>query len=301
MMRPIVFHVARQLPAPPALNAIVAGAQINLRWTDGTPAATSWGNPANEIGFRIERRTGTEPWVRIGSALANATAYSDTAIAYDATYRYRVIAFNAAGDSPSSIIGIAPIAAPTNLTATPTTPGVGPIKVTLRWKDNSNNEAGFIIKRAVKTAHGGVFTQVGQVGTNVQKWVDTTVVPVATYTYRVIAFNARGASTYASVDVTTPSTARPAAPTNVQITEVGATTITVGWTDASNNETAFRVRRGPSASGPWTVMPDVPPGTTQYQDSGLTSGTPYYYQVRSVNGFGMSPWTPATPVWATTP
>ena len=59
-------------------------------------------------------------------------------------------------------------------------------KVTLNWRDNSNNESGFFIERAPKST--GVFSQVGQVGANVTTFVQT--VPRATYLYRVQAFDA---------------------------------------------------------------------------------------------------------------
>jgi FtsP/CotA-like multicopper oxidase with cupredoxin domain len=55
MMRPIVFNVARTLPTAPVLSGVLAGAQVNLTWTDATPAnaPTTLGNPANEIGFAL--------------------------------------------------------------------------------------------------------------------------------------------------------------------------------------------------------------------------------------------------------
>ena len=61
MMRPMQFNVARALPTAPVLSATgTSGSPVNLTWTDGTPAAdpATLGNPANEIGFRIERATG---------------------------------------------------------------------------------------------------------------------------------------------------------------------------------------------------------------------------------------------------
>ena len=108
MMRPMVFWVARRLPPAPALSGIRRPSRVNLTWTDGTPAAISRGNPGNEIGFRIQRATGSGALVEIGRALANATFYVDTTIDPTATYRYRVVAFNAAGNSASNIIVMAP-------------------------------------------------------------------------------------------------------------------------------------------------------------------------------------------------
>ena len=121
MMRPMVFNVARALATAPVLNAALAGSTVNLTWTDATPpsAPSTWGNPANEVGFRIERATVNRTGVPgaysvIGSALANATTYSDTTATPATTrYSYRVVAYNAAGDS----------------TSTPVTIGSGPLTV----------------------------------------------------------------------------------------------------------------------------------------------------------------------------
>jgi len=68
---------------------------------------------------------------------------------------------------------------PTNLSAK-----VSGSTVTLNWTDNSNNEEGFYIERAVK---GGSFSRVGQVGANVKTYSET--LARGTYNYRVQAFS----------------------------------------------------------------------------------------------------------------
>lgn len=65
--------------------------------------------------------------------------------------------------------------------------------VTLRWADNSDNEAGFKIERAVGS---GPFEQIGLVGANVVEFVDTTAEEGSEYRYRVRAFNYIGHSGY---------------------------------------------------------------------------------------------------------
>ena len=109
MMRPMVFNVRRALPAAPVLSATGVG-PVNLAWTDGTPVAapTTLGNPANEIGFRIERAPGTAggAFAAVAQALANSTAYTDPVPG--GVYRYRVFAFNAAGEAVSNIVTILP-------------------------------------------------------------------------------------------------------------------------------------------------------------------------------------------------
>ena len=88
MMRAMKFNVGRSLPAAPAFSgARGTGTTVNLTWTDGTPfdyttglPATTLGNPANEVGFKIERAIlNDELSLRSATALANATTFTDPA------------------------------------------------------------------------------------------------------------------------------------------------------------------------------------------------------------------------------
>jgi N-acetylmuramoyl-L-alanine amidase len=92
--------------APSTLIASAGPAAINLAWTDLA---------INEAGFRIERRTlATAPWVAQATVGPNITAYTDTSGVAGTTYLYRVVAFNAAGNSPlysnEATVGPAPSA-----------------------------------------------------------------------------------------------------------------------------------------------------------------------------------------------
>ena len=117
MMRPMVFNVPRVLPYPPdPLVLTQPGAQINVQWPDGTPfnyttglPTDTLGNPANEIGFRIERSPDNVNYSPLGNALANSTSFTDStvpAFSSGTDYWYRVIAYNAAGETPSAVATI---------------------------------------------------------------------------------------------------------------------------------------------------------------------------------------------------
>ena len=73
------------------------------------------------------------------------------------------------------------IAAPSGLTGSAARGG----KITLRWTDNSNNEQGFAIERAL--AGSSSYVQVGQAAANATSYAET--VAKASYLYRVRAFN----------------------------------------------------------------------------------------------------------------
>ena len=90
-------------PTPPALPASPSGltatgvskTQINLSWVD---------NSNNETGFRIERckNPNCTNYAQVGQVGANVTTFADTGLTKNTTYRYRVRAFNAGGNSAYS-------------------------------------------------------------------------------------------------------------------------------------------------------------------------------------------------------
>jgi len=92
-----------------------------------------------------------------------------------------------------------PPTSPTNLTAR----AMSSSQIDLMWKDNSNNEVGFMIYRRVGTT--GAYILLTQVGANVTSYRDTGLLPNTTYSYRVKAYNAKGESDFfAEASVTTP-------------------------------------------------------------------------------------------------
>ena len=84
-------------PAPPQPPS-------NLRQTGRTTTSITlvWqDNAANETGFYLYRWNGST-WNRIATLGANVTAYTDTGLSCGQSYRYRVSAYNAAGESAAS-------------------------------------------------------------------------------------------------------------------------------------------------------------------------------------------------------
>ena len=100
-------------------------------------------------------------------------------------------------------------------------------------------------------------------------------------------------STYAQVALPPP----PTGPSGLSAS-VTATTVTLTWTDNATDETAYRVLRATSPSGPFTEIASLAANTTSHTDTGLTPGTTYYYRVVASNSSGNSSAasTTATPV-----
>src|SRR6185295_14105845 len=84
--------------APTNLNGTaVSISQINLSWTD---------NSNNELGFKVESCQGQNctNFAEIAQTGANVSTFNNTGLARNTRYRYRVRAFNAAGNSAYSNI-----------------------------------------------------------------------------------------------------------------------------------------------------------------------------------------------------
>ena len=176
-------------PAPPSTLTItsILSNKVNLSWSD---------NSNNETGFKIQRKEGlTGMYATLATTGPNVTAYNDSTVADGTVYDYRVSATNATGDSAFSneASGTTPLAAATSLTAT----AVSSSEIDLAWIDNSVSETGYKIER--KQTAAGTYSQIVQVGANVQSYNDTNgLEPNTRYYYRVRATNGTLDSDYSN-------------------------------------------------------------------------------------------------------
>jgi hypothetical protein len=81
--------------------------------------------------------------------------------------------------------------------------------------------------------------------------------------------------------------AAPAAPTNLSATASSSSSIKLSWT-GSAGATSYLIERSPNGST-WTQIGTTTSTTTSYTDTGLASGTTYYYGVVASNSAGNSP------------
>src|SRR4030095_4994592 len=77
--------------APTALTGtVLSSGSVRLNWKD---------NSGTELGFRIERALGTQPFTLLAQVGADVISYTDTTVRQGKTYLYRVQAYNSAGAS----------------------------------------------------------------------------------------------------------------------------------------------------------------------------------------------------------
>ena len=96
----------------------------------------------------------------------------------------------------------------------------------------------------------------------------------------------------------------PAAPTGVTARAVLATRVDVGWTDASTNETSFRIRRStrrPDGTfAPFQVAGTVGAGVTAFSDGTVAAGNTYRYLVQACRNASCAS-SPSVPVTVRAP
>ncbi|QMW02875.1 fibronectin type III domain-containing protein [Spirosoma foliorum] len=265
-------------PADPARLTITSFTynQVSLQWADLSN---------NEAGFQIERSTDGANWSKIADAGANATAYADQSVQPQTHYYYRIRAVNAAGSSnPSNVVDITTPAGPPvaaqdlKATATSTT------QISLTWSAIANATSIVIERSPDGSSNWNSLTTVAGTATS---YTDNGLTPNQHYYYRIRATNASGTGNNSNVaDATTPDVP-PTAPTNLTITSVTYSQISLQWADNSTNESGFVLERSPDGAT-FTKLIDLPANTTTYNDQTVAPQTHYYYQVRAVNAAGPS-------------
>ncbi len=294
MMRPVSVFVPRALPDAPVLT-FTRGSVI-LNWTDGTPVnyadPTTWGNPKNEIGFRIERAAiGNNGVIGAYSVVttvpANTTTYTDLTPIPGQGFSYRVIAFNAADGASTSneiVVAAPPPADPTGLVAN----AVSATQASLAWTDNATTENGYDIMRApVTNGQAGTFVRIDGVGLNVTTYTDPTAVANTTYAYQVVAFNLGGYSNPSNIATVTTPDVPPTAPSGLSAVLQNGPQVGLAWTETANNETSFVVERSDNG-GAFAALATLPANSVNYTDTAVAAGNAYTYRVMAANAGGPS-------------
>lgn len=271
-------------PTPTNLLTTFAGpGQINLTW-DAVSGATSY------YLYRATSYYGNYSNI----AMLNTSSYTDTGLAVNTTYYYKVQAVDSAGSSGYSAIASATTtnsysipSSPTNLVATVT----GPNQINLTW-DAVSGATNYYIYRS--TTYYGNYTNIVVVTT--PSYLNTGLAANSSYYYKVEAYNSAGPSGFSAITGATlngsySSGSVPSAPTNLTATVAGPNQINLAW-DAVSGATSYYLYRSTSYYGTYSNINVLT--TPSYADTGLTTNGTYYYEVQAVNSFGSSGYSAIT-------
>ncbi len=195
------------------------------------------------------------------------TTYSDTGLTPDTNYTYTLIAKNATGDSAAATLAKhTPIPVP----ATPTLSSgvVDPDRIVLNWGAVPYADSYKLTRNGTEIYAGSATT-----------FTDQALTPATAYHYSLVAINASGSSTAATLSQTTASLPIPATPGNLSGT-VAETSVSLTWDPVTWVADYVLSRDG-------SVI--YTGSATSYNDTGLTPDTTYNYSLIARNASGDSP------------
>ncbi len=262
---------------PQGLIATAAGMQqVNLTWSAAT-------DNVMVAGYNIYRGKTAASLAIIGNS--TTTSFTDTvSLLPGTTYYYAVCAFdevlNNSSQSPTATAttqaDTQPPTAPQGLAAT----GAGMQQVNLTWSASTDNVmvAGYTIYRAKS---GSSMVAVGSSTTT--SFSDTvSLMPGATYSYAVVAFdevqNTSPQSAIATA-TTTPDTQPPTAPQNLVANAAGMQQVNLSWSPSTDNVMVASYTIYRAKSGSSMVVVGSSTSTSFTDTASLMPGTSYNYAV----------------------
>ena len=253
----------------------------------------SWADRADdEQGFRIERAADPAGlWLVIASVESsslNSRTFSDrTGVRTEEQVCYRVIAFNAYGESASNIDCTAAPRSPANIVAT----SENAQSIDVSWSDESNVEDGYEVQRREVN---GAWQVVADLPSNSSTFHDVAVAAEITYQYRLRAKRDGGFSDASNVVVVAAASRPPDAPV-VRASPSGSSVVRVNWQNESPLAAELRVERSTNVQQSWLAVTTIAPGsggvygTGGIDDAGVIAEQEVCYRVIARNAAGDSP------------
>jgi|GEM_PF-3101909 len=250
-------------PAPQNLQLYQLGvAKIMLTWEDES---------IGEYGFKIDKKVGSGNWITNFTVIdSNITSWTDTLVAQDTLYIYRLYSYVDTINS-SSVSGEikSDFPKPTRLQVQPITDS----EINIEWTDNSLFEDGFEIERKKSVSS---FQRVAKVKANTTAFVDTGLTYGISYYYRIRAYFHEYFSDYATSGEI--KTIFPA-PSNLKLEQVNDSRIQLSWSDNCSFELGYDIERKINNES-FVKIATLGFNTTTYVDSELKLDTTYTYRIR---------------------
>ncbi|MCH7974188.1 MAG: T9SS type A sorting domain-containing protein, partial [Bacteroidetes bacterium] len=269
--------------------------KILLTWID---------NSNSEDGYKLERTEAEgSVFTLLKDLQANINSFVDSTVEEGKHYKYRVKAYiqNTESVYSNETIIFTPISSidpPSEVKVEPDTLG----NFVIEWKDNSNNEDGFIIQRGIVDSGNTtsnieslfkmdsimdfipIIVAIDTVPSNTTIYVDTDTEEGISYQYQVEAFNSDGVS-LSKTDTTKTTVSALIAPSNLTAIILGATLMKVKLEWVNNSQISFGViiERSDNDSTNYVIVDSVGNSISSYTDSLLNIGHTYYYRIKAYN------------------
>ena len=261
------FATIKKVPAVPA--------NVNAVSSNYNSIILTWTADAGATGYSIYRSTSpTSGFTYLKGATKNS--YTDTGLTTGTTYYYRIKTYIMAGTlkvvSPLSItVNAKPIPAkPTGVVAV--SAGYNSNKLT--W-DTVDGATGYSIYRSTSPTSGFTYLK----GATKNSYTDTGLTTGTTYYYQIKAYVMVGTKKVMStVSATVSAKPIPATPTGLKVAVASNTSIKTSW-NAVTGATGYSIYRSTSPDSGFTYIKGVT--GTSYTNTGLTTGTIYYYQIKA--------------------
>lgn len=265
----------------PALPVTSGDAPTNcsaIRSSD-SKVSVSWSNGANVFDDKtnyVERQIDGGSWTQIASLKGSTTSYSDTSVAANHRYAYRVRGGWSSGYTSwatSSTVYTTP-AAHSAFSATRNTD----TNIALKWTSGANpsNVKTTYIERSVD---GGSYSQITTVSGTATSYTDSATSTNHRYQYRIRSGWASLYSAYVSSQITYTT---PAAHTSCTVTRNSDTNQSISWSPGASPSSVKTTYIERSVDGGSFSQIATATGTaTSYSDSSTAANHSYTYRVRS--------------------
>jgi hypothetical protein len=246
--------------------------------------SVAWDDTPTETSYTVRwRQASSGSWDGQAPLAQDTTSYTISGLLPETEYLIQVEAAGPGGTAAAGPIsvttdGVAPPAA-TNLQVTATTD----TSISLSWQDNAQDETGYRVQH--RRQGDSSWTEGPNLPADTTSHTVTGLQPSTTYELRVVAFNSWGATPSQTVQATTQGP--PAAPTNLQASNVTSSSALLSWQDNATDETAYLVEYRRLGDPSWIQL-SRSANTTQHQLSGLSAETTYEARVGASNQYGTS-------------
>ncbi|WP_281616101.1 fibronectin type III domain-containing protein [Flammeovirga sp. SubArs3] len=258
----------------------LAISNLNAVARDNDVVDLSWEHISEVSGYNVYRSFSPDNgFEKVSTVDPTSNTWEDLSQKNEgATYYYQVKAFNASGVSNTSPIVSARInRIPNQVTELKSSFSLNRIEV--EWKDESNDEDGFIIEYSLHPNKG--FVPLERANRNATSYViDNLPYGAMQYYIRVAAFNGAGVSSYNY----TSSYSLLETPGNIYYEEISPSSLFISWKDNSALETGFLIEYSidEGKTFPFSFTTNV--NTENITLTDLLPNITYYFRLSAING-----------------